>query len=54
MGEFVDRGKFEKMKSEYYELRGWHVESGYPTRKKLEELELKDIADELDQSGLIG
>jgi aldehyde:ferredoxin oxidoreductase len=53
-GEVVDRENFEKMKSEYYALRGWNVESGYPTRKKLKELELDDIADELDERGLIG
>ncbi len=53
-GEVVDRENFEKMKSEYYALRGWNMESGYPTRKKLKELELDDIADELDERGLIG
>jgi aldehyde:ferredoxin oxidoreductase len=42
------------MKSEYYELRGLNVESGYPTRKKLKELELEDIAHEQDERGLIG
>jgi aldehyde:ferredoxin oxidoreductase len=47
-GEVVDRDEFEKMKSEYYGLRGWHIESGVPTREKLGELSLLDIADALD------
>lgn len=50
-GRKLDRKKFEKMKSEYYELRGWDVETGVPTRAKLEELGLKDIADDLDKLG---
>ena len=53
-GQVVDRDEFEKMKSEYYGLRGWDVESGLPTRAKLEELQLRDIADDLDERGLLG
>ena len=47
-GAVIDAEKFEKMKDDYYELRGWDVELGIPSRKKLEELGLKYIADELD------
>ncbi|SPF50504.1 putative Tungsten-containing aldehyde ferredoxin oxidoreductase [Syntrophobacter sp. SbD1] len=46
-GEVMDREKFEQMKDEYYELRGWNKESGVPTRAKLEELGLRDVADEV-------
>jgi aldehyde:ferredoxin oxidoreductase len=53
-GEVVDREKFEEMKSEYYELRGWNVENGLPTEKKLKELELADIAAGLKENGLLG
>ncbi|MBW1800505.1 MAG: hypothetical protein JRJ85_07215 [Deltaproteobacteria bacterium] len=53
-GEVVDKKKFEKMKSEYYNLRGWDAESGLPTWKMLEELELRDIAEELHERDLIG
>jgi aldehyde:ferredoxin oxidoreductase len=35
------------MLDDYYGLRGWDKETGIPTRKTLEELDLKDIADEL-------
>ncbi len=46
-GEVLDREKFEAMKDEYYTLRGWDVKTGIPTREKLEELDLKDVADEV-------
>jgi aldehyde:ferredoxin oxidoreductase len=42
-GNVIDKNEFEKMKSEYYALRGWEVETGYPTPAKLQELELGDI-----------
>jgi aldehyde:ferredoxin oxidoreductase len=41
-GVVIDRNEFEKMKSEYYSLRGWDNE-GYPTRARLVELGLGDI-----------
>jgi len=47
----LDRKKFEKMKSEYYTLRGWDVATGVPSRKRLEELGLKDIAYSLEKLG---
>jgi aldehyde:ferredoxin oxidoreductase len=37
----LDEEKFEKMLDEYYELRGWDVKTGLPTRAKLEELGLE-------------
>ena len=52
-GAVVDRDKFEKMKSEYYQLRGWDVPSGLPTKAKLEELGLADVAGDLSQRGLL-
>ena len=42
-GAVVDREKFEKMKDEYYQLRGWDVKSGLQTKAKLTELGLEDI-----------
>ena len=47
----IDRIKFEALKDRYYELRGWDVKSGWPTRTKLETLGLKDVADQLASSG---
>lgn len=45
-GQVVTRENFEKMLDEYYRLRGWTKE-GIPTRKKLEELGLAEIADKI-------
>jgi aldehyde:ferredoxin oxidoreductase len=53
-GMVVDRGKFEKMKDEYYEIRGWDVKTGLQTRARLAELGLGEVADELDERGLLG
>jgi aldehyde:ferredoxin oxidoreductase len=53
-GEVLELEKFEKMKSEYYELRGWDVKSGLQTRNKLEELQLEDVANDLENGGLLG
>jgi aldehyde:ferredoxin oxidoreductase len=44
---YVDKKKFEELKNRYYEIAGWDPNTGHPTRKKLEELDLKDVADEL-------
>jgi aldehyde:ferredoxin oxidoreductase len=52
-GMVLDRGKFEEMKDEYYQLRGWDAPSGRQTRWKLEELGLRDVADELGKRGLL-
>ena len=45
--------KLEQLLDEYYELRGWNKERGVPTKGKLDELGLGDIADELLGMGLI-
>jgi aldehyde:ferredoxin oxidoreductase len=46
-GEVLDREKFEQMKDEYYQIRGWDKETGIPTREKLSELNLTGVADEV-------
>jgi aldehyde:ferredoxin oxidoreductase len=53
LGMVVDRDEFEKMKDEYYGYRGWDIESGYQTKEKLHELELDDIAADLEKRGLV-
>ena len=52
-GAVVDRAEFERMKDEYYQLRGWDVTTGLQTKAKLVELGLQDIAKGLEQRGLI-
>jgi len=49
----VDREKFDELKGMYYQLKGWD-ERGLPTRLKLEEIDLKDVADDLQGCGLLG
>jgi len=49
----LDRSDFEKLKGEFYRLRGWDVPSGLQKRAKLEELGLKDIAQKLESEGLL-
>ena len=44
---------FKKVMDDYYVARGWDVETGLPTRKKLIELDLEDIVPALAESGLI-
>ena len=46
--------KLEPMLDEYYQLRGWEKDNGFPTRKKLDELDLKEVADELESMGKLG
>jgi aldehyde:ferredoxin oxidoreductase len=41
------------MLDEYYQLHGWDKKAGVPTRKVLEELELEDVANQLEQLGKI-
>jgi aldehyde:ferredoxin oxidoreductase len=44
----------EELKREYYALRGWDPNTGYPTRDKLESLGLGRIADDLAAMGKLG
>jgi aldehyde:ferredoxin oxidoreductase len=39
--------ELEKMKEDYYELKGWDVKTGLLTRATLERLDLSDVADRL-------
>lgn len=42
-GMVVDRDQFERMKDEYYRLRGWNIGTGIPTPEKMTELGLREI-----------
>jgi aldehyde:ferredoxin oxidoreductase len=46
-GHFISRDELDQMLDEYYAERGWDVETGVPTREKLEELGLGYVADQL-------
>jgi aldehyde:ferredoxin oxidoreductase len=46
--EWTSKEEFAKVLDEYYEARGWDLETGIPTRTALEAQGLKKIADELE------
>jgi aldehyde:ferredoxin oxidoreductase len=46
-GIAVDRAQFEAALDEYYRQNDWDVETGAPTRHKLEALDLAWVADQL-------
>jgi aldehyde:ferredoxin oxidoreductase len=52
-GAKINRADFEILKSDYYELRGWDIESGLPTGKKLKDLGLTEVAADLKARGLL-
>lgn len=52
-GAVIDRQEFERSRDEYYQIRQWDVATGLQTRAKLEELDLADVARDLEQRGLI-
>jgi aldehyde:ferredoxin oxidoreductase len=51
-GAVLDRARFEEIKREFYELRGWDTGTGLQTKTRLEALNLKDVAEELGQREL--
>jgi len=53
-GVELDRKRFLTLLDTYYRLRGWDPANGWPTRAKLEELDLGWVADELQQLGRLG
>ena len=51
-GAVLDRKAFEKELKNFYELRGWD-EQGFPMKKTLTGLDLKDVALALEKEGLL-
>ncbi|MDD2665924.1 MAG: aldehyde ferredoxin oxidoreductase N-terminal domain-containing protein [Methanocellales archaeon] len=43
----VDREKWEQLKDEYYRLRGWDIQTGIPTKAKMEELGLGGVYEQI-------
>jgi aldehyde:ferredoxin oxidoreductase len=52
-GAVLDRDKFERLKDEYYSLRGWDISTGLQTRAQLKELGLNDMVPDLERRGLV-
>jgi aldehyde:ferredoxin oxidoreductase len=46
-GISIDKDEFAILVDHYYQQRGWDKQTGWPTRSKLIELDLQDVADEL-------
>ena len=42
----------EELLDEYYRFRGWDPATGWPTRRKLQELDLRFVADDLEARGI--
>lgn len=52
-GIVLNREKYLGLMDEYYKVRGWDPQTGRPTREKLKELGMHDVAAELDRRGSI-
>jgi aldehyde:ferredoxin oxidoreductase len=52
-GQTLDRDIFEAMRKEFYEIRGWDIESGLQKTKTLEHLGLSDLVQDLKQMDMI-
>ena len=46
-GHFISKDELKMMLDEYYEARGWDLQTGAPTKEKLNELGLAYVADNL-------
>jgi aldehyde:ferredoxin oxidoreductase len=46
-GKAVDREKFEQLKDEYYQLRGWDAPTGLLKKETLKRLDLEDLIEPL-------
>lgn len=49
----ITEDDLEKTLDDYYDEREWDIKTGIPTREKLEEIGLKDIADDLAKQGIL-
>jgi aldehyde:ferredoxin oxidoreductase len=50
----IGREKWDRLLDEYYEMHNWDKETGFPTRECLEELDLEEIADDLEKADKLG
>jgi len=50
-GKMLDRARFEEMQDEYYVLRGWDIETSWPTKETYKRIGLSDVADNLQKLG---
>jgi len=50
----IGKEKWDTLLDEYYEIHNWDKETSFPTRECLEQLNLKEIADDLEKAGKFG
>ena len=48
---YLDKEKWDGLLDAYYAFHNWNLETGWPTRKTLEALDLGEIAERLEQEG---
>jgi aldehyde:ferredoxin oxidoreductase len=53
-GRILDRTKFEEWKTKFYAFEGFNTSNGWPTRKTLEEMGMKNVAEVLQKKGRLG
>jgi aldehyde:ferredoxin oxidoreductase len=51
---YLDEAGVELFKTNFYKLEGWGIDTGWPTRRTLEGLGLKKVADVLGDKGRLG
>ncbi len=51
---YMDKKGVEDFKTHFYKLEGWDKENGWPTRKTLEGINLKRVADTMEKKGKLG
>jgi aldehyde:ferredoxin oxidoreductase len=53
-GRKLDRARVEEWKTKFYAFEGFNTNNGWPTRKTLEEMGLKKVADVLQTKVKLG
>jgi aldehyde:ferredoxin oxidoreductase len=51
---YLDKKGVDDFKTHFYELEGWDKENGWPTRKTLEDFNMKKVADTMSAKGKLG
>ena len=51
---YLDKAGVEEFKTHFYKLEGWDVKNGWPTRKTLEGLGMKKVADTMASKNKLG
>ncbi len=51
---YLDREGVEQFKTHFYKLEGWDTKTGWPTKKTLEKLGMKNVADVMKSKGKLG